>query len=131
MIRYTAFIFCLTFLFSQTTGKISGLVTDTETGEPLIGASVRILEYNLGSATDKDGYYYIINIEPGTYDLEAQYIGYESKVIKNISVSVNRTTHYNISIMQSSVKGAVVEVSVSAMNLKKDQTSTVKNISSD
>jgi len=116
---------------SQTTGKVAGLVTDEETGEPLIGANVRIVDSNLGTATDTDGSYYIINIEPGIYDLQVQYIGYESKIIKNINVSVNRTASYNITLMQSSITGAVVEVSVSSLNLKKDQTSTVKNVSSD
>tara|TARA_Y100001970_G_scaffold88177_1_gene111357 strand:+ start:3730 stop:6333 length:2604 start_codon:yes stop_codon:yes gene_type:complete len=116
---------------SQTTGKIAGIVTDEETGDPLIGANVRIVDSNLGTATDTDGSYYIINIEPGSYDLQVQYIGYESKIIKNINISVNRTASCNITMMQSSVEGAVVEVSVSALNLKKDQTSTVKNVSSD
>ena len=104
---------------SQTTGKIAGIVTDEETGDPLIGANVRIVDSNLGTATDTDGSYYIINIEPGSYDLQVQYIGYESKIIKNINISVNRTASCNITMMQSSVEGAVVEVSVSALNLKK------------
>ena len=63
---------------SQTTGKVAGLVTDEETGEPLIGANVRIVDSNLGTATDTDGSYYIINIEPGIYDLQVQYIVFEN-----------------------------------------------------
>ena len=47
-------------------------------------------------ASDVNGNYYIINIDPGSYDLRVDYIGYESVIIKNIYVSVNRTSSNTI-----------------------------------
>ena len=47
-------------LSAGTTGKISGRVTDKETGEPLIGANVMVDGPPLGAATDTDGNYYIL-----------------------------------------------------------------------
>ena len=59
-------IFIFLFFISikaSVTGKISGRVTDAETGEPHIGANI-IIEHTLkGAATDKDGEYYIINVQ--------------------------------------------------------------------
>jgi hypothetical protein len=39
------------------TGKIAGIVTDAETGEPLPGANVLIEGTALGAATNADGYF--------------------------------------------------------------------------
>ena len=68
-IKITSLLFILGVLSGQTTGKISGKITDSETNEPLIAANVLLEGANLGAATDVDGYYYIINVKPGTYNL--------------------------------------------------------------
>ena len=51
-------ILAIPVLFAGTTGKISGRVTDKETGEPLIGANVMVDGTPLGAATDTDGNYF-------------------------------------------------------------------------
>jgi hypothetical protein len=51
---------------SGTTGKISGQVMDARTGEPLPGVNIVITQTAIGAATNLDGFYYIINIPPGT-----------------------------------------------------------------
>ena len=51
-------------LFSGTTGKISGRVTNKATGDPLIGANVMVVGTPLGAATDTEGNYYILQISP-------------------------------------------------------------------
>ena len=118
-------------VLSQTTGKISGVIKDNATNQPIIGANVVIIGAGIGAATDLEGNYFIINIDPGTYSLRVDYIGYESVIIKNVNVSVNRTSAQDILMKQSFVTGAVVEVTGNPVDIKKDQTSTVKNISSD
>ena len=130
MYKYFILVF-LNLILCQTTGKISGSVKDSESGQPIIGANVIIINAGIGAATDLEGNYYIINIDPGVYDLRVDYIGYESVIIKNVNISVNRTSTHNIGMKQSFVTGAVVEVTGNAVDIKKDQTSTVKNISSD
>ncbi|HSW54856.1 MAG TPA: von Willebrand factor type A domain-containing protein [Ignavibacteriaceae bacterium] len=71
---------------SAKSGIISGKVTDTETGEALIGANVIILNTNWGAATDIDGYFKISIVPPGTYELRASYVGYSSQTIKDVIV---------------------------------------------
>jgi len=55
---------------------ISGKVTDTE-GEPLIGATVRIIGSVIGTSTDLDGHYEI-EVPPGRIRMFYSYIGYEN-----------------------------------------------------
>jgi len=53
------------------TGKITGVVTDSETGEPLVGANVIIEGTTMGAAADPDGYFSILNVPPDIYDIRA------------------------------------------------------------
>ena len=67
-----------TFLMAQE-GSVSGRVTDTDTGDPLVGANVIVVGTNLGAATDVNGEYSISRVPAGAQRLNANYIGYASK----------------------------------------------------
>jgi len=73
------------FQATAQTGTITGEVTDTRSGEPLPGANVAVLETQTGVAADSDGNYRIEAVEPGTYTLEASFVGYDP-VRKEIEV---------------------------------------------
>ena len=120
-----------TFAFSQTTGKISGIIKDADSNEPLIAANVMVQGTAFGAATDLDGSYYIINIKPGTYTVVVDMIGYKQMLLENVRVSVNRTTTIDAALTPTVIQGETVIVEVDAITTKKDQTSTIKNISSD
>ncbi|CAN5799274.1 hypothetical protein BH20GEM1_BH20GEM1_08140 [soil metagenome] len=64
--------------FAQVTGKVIGTVTDSDTGQPLVGAQVVVEGTNLGNVTNEDGYYFINNIPVGLQQLTAQYLGYQT-----------------------------------------------------
>ncbi|MBN2281129.1 MAG: TonB-dependent receptor [Candidatus Marinimicrobia bacterium] len=118
-------------LFAQTTGKISGKVTDSKTGDVLIGTNIIIEDLSTGAATDGNGDYFIINLPPGNYNVKASMIGYEPMIIQNVRVSVNRTSYVNFELEQGMVQGEAVVVEAQKINTKRDQTSTVKNVSSE
>jgi len=115
---------------AQTTGKIAGTVTDEETGDPLPGVNILLEGTSLGAATDADGEYYIINVPPGTYTLQAQMIGYEVVRVTDVRVSVNLTSTIPIELQQTSLQGEVVVVEAAVSAKKKSQTSSVRNVSS-
>ena len=76
--KYSLFIL---LIFSSLTIKattIKGYVTDAQTGEPLIGATVRLDQTDLGTSAGLDGSYEIKNVAPGTYKLLVHFIGYQS-----------------------------------------------------
>ncbi len=121
----------LASLMAQTTGKISGTIKDNDTKEPLIAANVIVKNTNLGAASDIEGYYSIVNIKPGVYTLVVDMIGYKQLVLENVRVSVNRTTTIDAQLSPTVIQGETVVVEVDAITAKKDQTSTIKNISND
>ena len=57
------------------TGKIAGEVKDSQTGEPLIGATILVEGTRLGAAADIDGYYVILNVPPGKYTVSEHFAG--------------------------------------------------------
>ena len=78
-----------------TTGKISGRVTDAMTGEPLPVANVVIvsnwedgreirMQNKLGAASDPNGEYFILNVPPGEYSIEAHLVGYANELVKHV-----------------------------------------------
>ncbi|MBN2104732.1 TonB family protein [bacterium] len=71
----------------QKAGKISGNITDTETGLPLVGANVVLEGTDRGAATDENGNYFIPNVEPGKYNLKLSMMGYGSICIKDVEVT--------------------------------------------
>ncbi|MFA7228894.1 MAG: carboxypeptidase-like regulatory domain-containing protein, partial [Melioribacteraceae bacterium] len=87
LITFATLLIFSTIVFAGETGKIAGKITDAKTGEALPGASIVItsvwengveipLKQTIGTSCDLTGYYFIINVRPGTYTLTASYIGY-------------------------------------------------------
>ncbi|MCS7230276.1 MAG: SusC/RagA family TonB-linked outer membrane protein [Candidatus Kryptonium sp.] len=76
--------------FSQQFGEIRGTVYDRETNNPLPAASVVIVGTQIGSATDLNGNYIIKNVKPGTYKVQARFVGYGSQT-KDVTVRAGET----------------------------------------
>lgn len=86
-------------LFAQVgAGKLAGKITDTDTEEALIGANIVILNTSLGAACDIDGNYFILNVSPGTYDVQVSFVGYSSKVIKEVRIVGGVTYELNTTL---------------------------------
>ncbi len=99
-------------LLAGTTGKLKGTVTDQNSGEALIGANVFIVGTSLGAATDVDGNYSITNIEAGSYDVRASFVGYQSFTISGVRVNADLTTELNFELLTEDI--AVDEIQVVA-----------------
>ncbi len=127
------FLICALFVFSQlyaaTTGKITGVITDAETKEPMPGVNVVIDGTSMGAATDLNGRYIIINVRPGNYVLKASMIGYKTHVVQDVGVSIGLTTTINMQIEQT-VLDAGEEVTVVAERplVRMDMTSSLASV---
>lgn len=125
-------VFFLNFgLFAGTTGKISGRISDKQTGEPLIGVNVVLVGTVRGAASDYNGYYSILNVIPGEYSLKAMMIGYQSVIQTNVQVMVDLTTPINFEMGTETLSGEEVIVIAQMPNVKKDVTSTSFRVGAD
>jgi len=117
-------------IFAQTTGKISGVILDKENGDALPAVNIIIDGTYMGAASAHDGSFFILNVPPGTYNLKIQLIGYTTKIIEGVRVSVNRTSFVKIELEGTALDlGEEVVVTASKISIKKDQTSSIRNVS--
>lgn len=89
---------------SGVSGKISGEVIDKTTGEPIVGASVLVLGSEIGTQTDVDGEFFIINLAVGKHDIRVSSIGYESITKMEVRVLVDLTTPVDFEINESTLE---------------------------
>lgn len=103
MRKLFSFILCL-IISAQAfaDGRIQGTVTDSTTAETLIGVTVSLFKNGddapmLNSITDIDGHYNF-ETEPGTYEIEVKYIGFQTQRVTEIVVINNKTTKMDITM---------------------------------
>ncbi|MCK5738532.1 TonB-dependent receptor [bacterium] len=110
--------------WAATTGKISGVVRDAGTNEPLPGVNIVVEGTMMGASTSLDGTYYIINIPPGVFRLKATMMGYQSTIKTDVLVKVDLTTHVNFSLGETILDlGESVEIVADRPIVQKDLTS--------
>ncbi len=81
------FIFFITFLSAQEVATYRGKIVDSNSLEPLIGASIYVPSKELGNYSNVDGTFQL-ELTPGTYEIEISYVGYENiKLSKTITSS--------------------------------------------
>ncbi|MBN2572638.1 MAG: TonB-dependent receptor, partial [Ignavibacteriales bacterium] len=96
--------------FAGNTGKVAGRVIDKTTGEPLPFANVFISSINAGSASDIDGYYTILNVPPGVYEVSASVVGYKKMTVTEVRVNVDFTTRIDFELEMGDVTLDVITV---------------------
>lgn len=96
---YAMHSFKPTLAFNQT--HLSGKVTD-ETSEELIGATVKLMRENYtisnGTITDFDGNYVFKAVEPGTYNIEVSYTGYQTSRTDGVVVKADSINKLDVSL---------------------------------
>ena len=92
------------------TGKITGIVVNSATGEPLIGVNVLLKNTPLGAATDVNGNYTILNVRGGKYNITASMIGFKTVEVVDVTVLVDRTTSVDIRLEQTAIEGEEVKI---------------------
>lgn len=122
------FVLLPSFLVAQTTGKIAGRVVDAATGAGIPGANIVILGTPRGAASDLDGNYFILNIEPGVYTVIASFVGYETKRVEGVRVGVDRTATVNFSMAEDNALSQEVVIQANKTLVEVDRTSSSAKI---
>jgi len=112
------------FAFAQA-GKVRGKVTDRETGEALIGATVVVEGTTIGASTDINGEYFLLNVPPGAQSLKATYIGYAPVTISDVKISAGLTTTLDFRLPPTSVQIEPVSIVAERPLVQRNTTNTV------
>ena len=94
-------------------GVVKGRVVDQLSNQPLPFATVSIESKAVGVNTDEDGYYLIENLEPGLYNVTAQYLGYKPVTEFEVQVSNSKPAQVDFALREesSNINEVVVEAS--------------------
>lgn len=112
-------------------GKIAGTVTSEENGA-MVGVNVVVEGTYLGTATDENGEYFILNVPPGNYTVKFMMIGYKTAVYQDVRVISDFTTRVNAELGLATLN-ASEEVYVTATRplIQRDATATIRVIDAD
>ena len=102
---------------------LKGRVTDLDSKEPILFATVVLYQEGkllYGVETDFDGFFQFANIDPGEYDLEVSYVGYQSSRVETVKVTENETVILNVQLEEGIVTEEVVIIEYKAPLLNFD-----------
>jgi len=78
-------------LYAAAVGQIKGTITDKETGEGVVGASVSIAGTSFGAMTNFEGKYTIRRLEPGKYTVKISHLEYNVVEVTDVEVKSDLT----------------------------------------
>ena len=121
---FLLFLLTATVSFSQNKFTLSGVVTNTNTSETLIGVSVIVKEAGVSTMTNEYGFY-SVSLAPGDYSLEVSSIGYS---FFTDSISLTQNTRKNIALQASDIliEEVVITGNTRAINIRKPEMSVSK-----
>ncbi|MGB0431412.1 MAG: carboxypeptidase-like regulatory domain-containing protein, partial [Bacteroidia bacterium] len=85
------------------TSSIKGRITDKNSEQPLIGASVIITETEplIGATTNPMGEYLLKNVPVGRHTLVVKFLGYEDVLLNNVEVNSGKQLVLNIAMEET------------------------------
>jgi len=93
------------------TVKISGIITDFETGEPLAGANIYMPQTGQGAASNLKGEYFIIGVKPGKHDIVCSVMGYKKSIAKDFKIPSDYLYKLNFKLVPAVIQGERVIIS--------------------
>lgn len=117
---------------AQTRGGVKGTLKDAQSGEVLMFANVALVGTTMGTVTDNDGNYQLLNVRPGTYTLVFSYLGYK-EIEQEIQIRAGEIKEINGVLEVESIMGeeAVVTAMMRGQNAAINQqikSNTIVNV---
>ena len=128
-LRYLLLLVLSGFAGSALAQEIKGVVTDKDSKDPIVNASVSVTQGGIakgGIITDFDGKYSIKPLDPGYYDVTVSYLGYQTQKQIKVIVSPGNTTGLNF-VMEKESDGKTKLKEVVIKEYKKPLVDKYKN----
>jgi TonB-linked SusC/RagA family outer membrane protein len=95
------------------TGQVTGVVSDSASGQPLSGAQVNVAGSTLGTQTNAEGRYTIPRVPVGTHTLQIRRLGFQPREVPGVAVTAGATATVDVRLRTSPLQlEAVVSTGV-------------------
>lgn len=123
ILAYCLLGFCLNVSVSVAQEKftISGIVSDQNTNETLIGVNILFPELNTGTITNEYGFY-SITLPKGNYKIMVSYLGYNSTT-QTINLSTNLKQNFQLEEALENLDEVVITKNIEESSISKPQMS--------
>ena len=100
---FLLFFVCFSSSGQTLTQTVKGKVVDTETGVPLLGANIIVLntEPALGAITDETGFFRIENVPVGRASFAFSFLGYEDFVVSEVLIGSAKEVELNVRLTEA------------------------------
>jgi outer membrane receptor protein involved in Fe transport len=120
--------FCIFFAsMAAYAGKITGVIIDEATNEPLTGVVVAIKSLGKGTQTDFEGKYEFENIESGTYEVVFSMLGYKN-VLQTVSIINNKDIAVDGKLKPETARTTLSDVTVKASRVTNTENAVMMEI---
>ncbi len=110
----SAYLLCVALLLGQASpASLHGTVRDSETGTPVQGASVELLDGSRRSMTDAAGHYSVLDVPAGPRHMKVSGLGYRSRTL-HVFVPAEGGIRVDVALLPQPIPLLPVEASVAA-----------------
>lgn len=120
--------FTSTLLFAQK-GVIKGRVYNDINNEAVPFANILIDSLLIGTTSDIDGNFRIEDLEPGTYNIIASFVGFRKKVLYEVMVNATRPTTLNIPLVRVALELGETVIKAAPFNKTEESPVSLRSIS--
>ncbi len=136
LLLFVPLLICLLFsssAFAGVTGKITGVVLNKETGEPMEYVNVIVEDTHLGAMTDANGKFFILNVPPGSYKVRAESMGFSQQRQTEVKVFSDRNTPLRFELIPVVIESEEFQTEVVATRalIQADVTSSMRTVGSE
>ncbi|MGM0668684.1 MAG: SusC/RagA family TonB-linked outer membrane protein [Gemmatimonadota bacterium] len=120
----------LTSRSPQQTGVLHGLVTEEDTGRPLPGIQVRVMDSDLGALTNDQGRYRLTGVPAGELSLRAEGLGYRA-VTREVTLRSGQTLEVDFELPISAIQMDEVVAVAYGQQTRREIGSSISTVGSD
>ena len=122
-----SFISISNFALSQNV-KVYGTITNALNNDPIPFANIVIEGTMIGTTSDIDGNYEILNLQAGAYNFKCSYIGFNTDIQSEIKVSSNKNLRLDFFLSENSEVLSEVKVKGNTFNKTKASPVSLRTI---
>lgn len=109
-------------------GQISGRVYDEINNEPIIGANIILQNTGYGAVTDLDGNYVLAGLEPGLYNIQVSYLGYQTQTRFEVEVTNAKPLFLNFGMREETTSLDSIVIKASPFGRKPESPLSLSSI---